>query len=565
MLRRRPLGFLLFACNVLAQQTSLQSPIETSTDSVAPFIFNGLSGLLTQWPNTVHGNGHSIVPGILHPFTMLYHGRQDAKLPPSPEWLAWDPEMSFAIMVPRGGETHLATYRTMQPANIVYFDGMSAAWGDGWLDSQHMFMYGLSPKDGKTTNWWDDYGRAAKLCEWGKPRDIDAIVRMNAGFELIWCDFDSPKLQLVSHLNITPPGTPERLPFPRFPHLLGVGDEDDKDKEPPKQQPPWRGPGREPGRRPGGGRGGGPGWSPVAEIAKTGNLEWVRAASHRAASPQPHLTLFPSLMVTYYHPRLESVATERTNKSMTNHRLTSISVADAISVVEEVNDVVERFKAGDRGSGMDWTGTALGIIEYWGDRISHMHSLLLNASEPEANATASLLAIRTLAYTLLNPYMQPGIAPNASGWELFFGMPAVAGFDGTVTAWERCTRQKTDFLSHLADLRTTQEILLQETIEIVLGRLCYDFGTIFAQSSDLVEGSPVDPFVHQWRIRVEQLMQWLDWSVWLRCEDVCPRDHVCTTPVWPIAWFIGGPVPGFPGSGDTDPDRLKPRCIRMAV
>lgn len=128
--------------------------------------------------------GHSIVPGILHPFTLLYHARQDALLPPSPEWLAWDVEMSYAIMVPRGGPTHLLTYRTTGPARIIYLDGMSAAWGPGWLDSQHMFIYGMSKNGNKNISWWDwmdDYGRAAKLCEWAKSRDVEGFVRMNAG------------------------------------------------------------------------------------------------------------------------------------------------------------------------------------------------------------------------------------------------------------------------------------------------------------------------------------------------------------------------------------------------
>ena len=31
------------------------------------------------------------------------------------------------------------------------------------------------------------------------------MVRMNAGFEMIWCNFSSPSIRLVSHLNVTAP------------------------------------------------------------------------------------------------------------------------------------------------------------------------------------------------------------------------------------------------------------------------------------------------------------------------------------------------------------------------
>ncbi|KAJ7168171.1 hypothetical protein C8R43DRAFT_1157818, partial [Mycena crocata] len=92
---------------------------------------------------------HSIVPGILHPYTLLYHAREDPLLPPFPEWIAWDPEISYAIMVPRGGQTHLVTCRTTRTAKILYFDGMSAYWGSGWLHSQHMFGYGMSKNGSK--------------------------------------------------------------------------------------------------------------------------------------------------------------------------------------------------------------------------------------------------------------------------------------------------------------------------------------------------------------------------------------------------------------------------------
>ncbi|KAJ7093201.1 hypothetical protein C8R44DRAFT_815835 [Mycena epipterygia] len=553
----------------LGDQTPFKttSQIESGLDiSTAPFIFNGLSSLLTQWPNTIHGTGHSIVPGILQPFTLLYHAREDSLLPPpSPEWLAWDVEMSTGIMLPRGGKTHLITYRTTRPANVLYFDGMSAAWGEGWLDSQHMFIFGMSNNGSKDISWWDDYGRAEKLCEWAESRDIEGFVRMNAGFEIIWCDFQSPTLQLVSHLNITPPGTPESTPFPRSPRRdLTPIDLGSYDLE---ERPPRPGPGDGDGGPPGRGPGRGPGrWPPrMSDLALTGPLEWVRAASHRSFSPQPHLTLLHAGMVTYYHPRLTSLVADRTGRPMGSHRLANISSQDAMSVVKEVDEVLAR---GAAGSAMDWGTTARDIVEYWGDRISHMQTYLFNASDLRANATAALPAIRTLAYTLLNPYMQPGLTPNASGWDLFFGVPSALvpnALDTNTTALERCTYQATGFLSQLyAPQMTPQESLLQTSIESVLGRLCNDFGIIFAQSSELVEtSSDADPypFIRQWTQSIEDLVQWLDWTVWLRCEDVCPRDYVCSTPMWPIAWKFRRP--GERDSGDTD--FLKPRCMRMAV
>jgi len=246
---------------------------------------------------------------------------------------------------------------------------------------------------------------------------------------------------------------------------------------------------------------------------------------------------------------------------MNSHRLVNISSHDAQAVVNEVDDVLARRTAGELGSGLDWGATARGIVEYWGDRISHMHAYLLNASDTSVNTTASLPAIRTLAYTLVNPYMQPGITPNASGWDLFFGLPTsliptAFAANTNITALERCTSQATGFLSQTQI--TPQESLLRLSVESVLGRLCNDFGVIFAQSSDLVAStSEVRSLIQQWTRRIEDLMQWLDWTVWLRCEDVCPLDHVCSVPMWPIAWARPWDSNGV--------DYLKPRCMRMAI
>jgi hypothetical protein len=62
------------------------------------YIFNGLASLLDQLPNSIKRNGHVIVPAVIKAHTPLYHARKTSLgPPPSPEWLAFEPEMSFAI------------------------------------------------------------------------------------------------------------------------------------------------------------------------------------------------------------------------------------------------------------------------------------------------------------------------------------------------------------------------------------------------------------------------------------------------------------------------------------
>jgi hypothetical protein len=92
---------------------AIESPsVNVSTGNL---IFNALASLLQQLPNTLHPNGHTIVPAVVRAQTTLFHAYPsirdnpvrvavgdvilfvDSRLQCSPEWLAFQPEMSMAI------------------------------------------------------------------------------------------------------------------------------------------------------------------------------------------------------------------------------------------------------------------------------------------------------------------------------------------------------------------------------------------------------------------------------------------------------------------------------------
>lgn len=191
--------------------------------SPAPHLFHSVGTLLSQFPQTVFPNGHTLAPCIIPPYTLLYHGRHDAGHPTNPDWFAFDVEMSYGIM----GSTRssfMLTYQTTRPIECLHFDGMSAAlMGLGQLDSQMLHLFGnitgppRSDRD-RFKGLEDEYLRATKLCKWlketglrGHGWGVEGIVRMNAGFEVIWCDFSSPSIQIVSQTNVTAPEISEDL------------------------------------------------------------------------------------------------------------------------------------------------------------------------------------------------------------------------------------------------------------------------------------------------------------------------------------------------------------------
>jgi hypothetical protein len=93
------LVLIYLSCIAAAQQKPLNdhetAPLSAQQwnfnfSSSAPHYFASAYGLLQQWSNTFFPNGHSIVPCEIPPLTKLYHGRKDAEVPPSPEWIAFD-------------------------------------------------------------------------------------------------------------------------------------------------------------------------------------------------------------------------------------------------------------------------------------------------------------------------------------------------------------------------------------------------------------------------------------------------------------------------------------------
>lgn len=91
------------------------------------------------------------------------------------------------------------TYRAARPLKLVYIDGMAAAKGAlGTLDSQDYILNDWDPKR-PPGGMGGELRRAQNLCDLGKQWDVDGWIRMEAGFEIIYCDFSGGAgLDLVS-------------------------------------------------------------------------------------------------------------------------------------------------------------------------------------------------------------------------------------------------------------------------------------------------------------------------------------------------------------------------------
>ena len=243
------LAILLSASAVLGapQSPIIEShgPNEESARAAAPHIFNALHSSMRQWGSSLNHNGMSFFPATIPAHTDFYHGTHTIEPVTGTEWLAF--EIEHAENFARGGrggsgrgpgggpphgpppsemeefvsrpelrrkrdESEQATtpalhhYRTAHDMRVLYLDGMSAGKTSmGTLDQQEYVLCNLTEDVASRST------AEAQVGPGGPPGDaifaiqmcrdfghvVEGIVRMEAGFEVILCNF-STSLDFIS-------------------------------------------------------------------------------------------------------------------------------------------------------------------------------------------------------------------------------------------------------------------------------------------------------------------------------------------------------------------------------
>ncbi|KAI0597573.1 hypothetical protein F4775DRAFT_249025 [Biscogniauxia sp. FL1348] len=218
--------------------------LESARDN-GPQIFNAIYNAMREFGSAVHHNGMSIFPGIVPEGVLLYHGTHTREVPQTLEWLAFEIEHAQGFTRPRpshprhppgkdsprgppefqtplqdahhpselattmrGGPDgpphpppddepsppgYLHTYQATRPLKMLYIDGMSAGKTDmGTLDTQDLLL-----ATNRSQTGWGERERAEDLCALAEEWQIDGFIRMEPGFEIIYCHFRDG-LKLIS-------------------------------------------------------------------------------------------------------------------------------------------------------------------------------------------------------------------------------------------------------------------------------------------------------------------------------------------------------------------------------
>ena len=212
----------------------------------ANYIFNEIHNSARQFGSSLNHNGMAFFIATVTAGIEFYHGTGSANRVEGMEWLAFEPEHALVFARPgsnrmelhknrrfkyaephnksprRNGQEadfdaqeiakqkstdqsskslahgYLHTYRTKHALRLLYIDGASAAKSDkGTMDLQDFVLLHYNPlyksQLRNVTEVGEDHIRAARMCQMASGRwkgQINGFLRMEAGFEVILCDFE---------------------------------------------------------------------------------------------------------------------------------------------------------------------------------------------------------------------------------------------------------------------------------------------------------------------------------------------------------------------------------------
>ncbi|KAF9003165.1 hypothetical protein BDZ89DRAFT_967608 [Hymenopellis radicata] len=464
-------------------------------------IFDTVHSFLQHWPNTRYRNGHNIVPGVVPVGTLLYHGRSDDQIPTEPQWTATDPEHSYSFC--RGSVEEgcwQLTLSATRPLNVLYFDGSAAAkLADGPLQTQDIVAWGEIRPDMIR----EEYTRIDALCTWGRKFGVDGFVRMEMDFEIMICDFTAG-LEVVSFSHLT--SNKPAFPGPRWPGRKPTYITD----------------------------------YPVATSDRSVEaFEVLHSGSwHNLYPGDTRIRLDLARFVSFYDTALvPSLMAQRLGQERFEHHLGAISQEDITAVMERVERVVETPHRA--GCGVDWSTLLHTIFERYQNRLE-MIQYLLNSSRADASDNVAK-KVQTQLDVMVQPYNLHSVTVPTEAYsrDLSWSLPI---YKLCATTHTKHLHSSQTFLA----LMTESEHLLLGAIDETNREICRVVTRMWAEGAKTAGAVEDDALLGSWRVQLTALMDWLDWSAWIKCDPACGVEEMCYLPTWP---FFGRTPPRFPGGG----------------
>ncbi|GAB7348138.1 hypothetical protein MBLNU459_g6154t1 [Dothideomycetes sp. NU459] len=410
-----------------------------------------------------------------------------------------------------------------------------------------------------------EYDRAEALCDYIKHKNLggrgwgfEGIVRMNAGFEMIWCDFESPSARLVSHLNTSVPLLDSQTGFSGSQSFMtkpasfirkaqqALLPAERQLSKPPKtflRNQPFQSSaalgwltasvdrygfvGGVPGRG-----------EARVKLDSCGLFSFYDAGltgqeNSRINKEQRLLNLTSN--GSWHAPDAESArkgALQSLMRRRRSHRADNVSVADGMYMHKAVEERLRAFASpGESGcSGIDWRLVAQEISLTYSANLHDILQLLQNVPANISTDTEQLLGwlslVREMLHLLVMPYYEyPALATIRDSPDHAFG----PNTDQARQAQRLCIGKHSPI--SLEDVTKTELFLYKATMEVTTA-ICHVVLTNFLSVEALWHGTTessavlttrtatdIELTARNWRHSIEELTAWLGWAdQWTTCK-----------------------------------------------
>jgi hypothetical protein len=238
----------------------------------------------------------------------------------------------------------------------------------------------------------------------------------------------------------------------------------------------------------------------------------------------------------------------RAGQERCDHRVQGISVLDIEMVRWSVSRALESSQ--DDRSGVDWKTLFRVIVDRYSDRFDLVNHILNSTSEGDA-----LMDQARKVQVQLDVILMPYIFHNT--------VPPNASFDSShswaTPVFKACgTTHTSSIASYMQNLNPSERLLLR-ALEETTHEICrittkmWAVGVLASLDAYLPHNSTLDAaeiarLVDTWRQQLRDLMEWLDWSIWVRCRPACGPEvnvQISCALHWLTCSSIGNVLPSF--------------------
>jgi hypothetical protein len=380
-----------------------------------------------------------------------------------------------------------------------------------------------------------DYERGEAICAWARNSNIqiDGLVRLETGFELILCDSGSGKVKLKNTADATDPTFEGIWSDPRLPERFWENRRRSDD---------------------------------IGEVTFRGRYHPIRrkigwffakSASRHNLDMETKFFIFEEFISTLYNSKYASLKELGAYNDNRKHNLEKIGKTDLDAWL---NDLQSTLREWDQWLGQEelivnrigWRNIAKIIEQSFGSSLLEMKKALSERdSEDDMNIIEEL---QSIAFQPLIPFIDFHPVLNSS-------TTPFARWDSLTRANEACILSRTGHLDPKSF--TSGEIQLKNSIETVMSTLCKFFASTLGVSMDFTEAywmeKPIQlefggifndfisqiPFFNESSLpssllsrisdELDEIIKYLSWPIFTaKCDRICEDDEICYVPMWLI-------------------------------